>query len=267
MTRIGVIADVHANVAALEAGLHVMADEGVDLVACAGDLVGYGPDPDLAVQIALRNCDAVVAGNHDLMAIGELTTDRCVPIARMAMEWTRGTISDATRACLADLPLQAVVGDAVITHGGLGDPERYVLTPQEHQVELDALATRYPEARLLVVGHTHRVSLVAEGPETVAVDHAHAAHIEAGRRYVLNPGSLGQSRARDAITSLAIVDAGAEQVTVLPISVDDAALRRRLRDRGLPEGALHLRSSLASRARRLVGGYARGLMERASTTS
>jgi predicted phosphodiesterase len=267
MTRVGLLADVHANVPALEAGLHVMADEGVDMVACAGDLVGYGPDPDRAVDMVMRNCDVVVAGNHDLMALGALGTDRCIPVARVTMDWTRSTIADSTRSALASLPMEACFGRVVVTHGGLGDPQRYVLSPADHQAELDRLADRHPEARLLVVGHTHRVALVGEGPDAVALGPGGAAApLDEGRTYVLNPGSIGQSRERRPLTTLAILD-DERHVRVIPIVVERTLLERRLTARGLPADALHLRPTLASRARRSLMHYARALRGRPSTSS
>ena len=43
LMRFGVIADMHANLHALEAALAFLSDQGVDAYLCAGDLVGYGP--------------------------------------------------------------------------------------------------------------------------------------------------------------------------------------------------------------------------------
>ena len=47
--QILVISDIHANYEALEA---VLADAGqVDETWCLGDLVGYGPDPNLCIEL------------------------------------------------------------------------------------------------------------------------------------------------------------------------------------------------------------------------
>ncbi len=42
MTRLAVVADVHANLIALRAVVKQLEDQGVDQSLCAGDLVGYG---------------------------------------------------------------------------------------------------------------------------------------------------------------------------------------------------------------------------------
>jgi len=49
--RIAVISDVHANLAALEAVLAAIDDEGVEEIWCLGDTVGYGPRPNECCQI------------------------------------------------------------------------------------------------------------------------------------------------------------------------------------------------------------------------
>ena len=65
------VADVHANLAALEAVLaDAAAAGGFDRTWMAGDVVGYGPDPNECVDW-VRDADAVaVSGNHDLAAAG-----------------------------------------------------------------------------------------------------------------------------------------------------------------------------------------------------
>ena len=46
--RVLVISDVHSNYTALEAVLRAAGQ--VDATWCLGDLIGYGPDPNLVVE-------------------------------------------------------------------------------------------------------------------------------------------------------------------------------------------------------------------------
>lgn len=41
--KIGVFADVHNNAVALDAVLRTLEDEGCEVLACAGDIIGIGP--------------------------------------------------------------------------------------------------------------------------------------------------------------------------------------------------------------------------------
>ncbi len=71
--RLGIIADIHGNLPALEAVLEALSDERVDHYLCAGDLVGYRPFPNECVAMVAALGATCVAGNHDLIAIGRLS--------------------------------------------------------------------------------------------------------------------------------------------------------------------------------------------------
>ena len=59
-----IISDLHSNLEALQAVLAAAEGE-YEQVICCGDLVGYGPDPDLIVDWVRENASVVVRGNHD----------------------------------------------------------------------------------------------------------------------------------------------------------------------------------------------------------
>src|SRR5256885_832479 len=100
--RIAVLSDIHANLVALEAVIAAFGS--VDAVWQLGDIVGYGPEPDGVVE-RLRSIGAGgVRGNHDTTAVTGEGVDWFNPEARAAIEWTRATMTEATRGWLADLP-------------------------------------------------------------------------------------------------------------------------------------------------------------------
>jgi membrane-associated phospholipid phosphatase len=120
--RYGVLADIHGNLHALRAVLGELDRAGVDRYLIAGDLVGYGPNPNECVEV-VPGLDAIcVAGNHDLIAIERLSDEHSAPLARQSLRWTRGVLTDDARAFLASLPLRArAPGGIVIAHGWLDD--------------------------------------------------------------------------------------------------------------------------------------------------
>lgn len=63
--RLGILADVHSDVAALDDALARLAALGCDEIVCAGDVVGYGYAPDGAIATLRANGVATVRGNHD----------------------------------------------------------------------------------------------------------------------------------------------------------------------------------------------------------
>ena len=60
--RVAIIADIHANLEALEAALIAIEREGIDRIICLGDIVGYGPDP--------LGCIYRLQGSRSLSAFG-----------------------------------------------------------------------------------------------------------------------------------------------------------------------------------------------------
>lgn len=85
-TQYAIISDIHANPAALE---RVLADAercGAEKVVCAGDVVGYGPDPVGAIRILRERGIPTVMGNHDAAVVGWCDTDGMLGSAREGTE-------------------------------------------------------------------------------------------------------------------------------------------------------------------------------------
>lgn len=241
MTRLAVIGDVHGNLHALRAVLREIRDAGVRTIVCAGDLVGYGPHPNECVELVAESAAACVAGNHDLMAVGMLPLEGG-RLVRQTQEWTRAELRPEARAYLAALPVSLVAGDIVVAHGSLDDPTKYVAGDQDGWAEIHEAARRHPAARLLVLGHTHHRRVLPERGRAAVLNRDARIRLESDRRYLLNPGSVGQSRdwmpplrARFMLTDL---DAG--HVDCRSVDYDVAACRAELRKRGLPMFSMHL---------------------------
>ena len=236
--RFGLVSDIHANLHALEAVLLALRKEGVDGYLCAGDLVGYGPFPNECVERIVELGAVCVAGNHDLIALGELSDQRCIPLAQRSLRWTQGVLRDDTVRCLRSLPRRVTIGtELVMAHGSLDDPQEYVTRPPHAQQQLRQLGTAFPAARCLILGHTHK----------------QLHHTDNSERLLVNAGSVGQSRDQAPLARFGILDLERDEVRLLSVPYDAAACRDALRSRGLPPGSCHLLPSRAGRLKRLVG--------------
>ena len=93
---IGLISDIHANLAALEAVLKDMPR--TDLLLCCGDVVGYYAQPNETCERLRASSALCVRGNHDAYVIGALEPN---PDRREAYrtDWTRRA-ADARRITL-----------------------------------------------------------------------------------------------------------------------------------------------------------------------
>ena len=75
--RYGILGDIHGNREALEAVLAFLKRGGVSRLLCLGDFVGYNADPDDCVAVLRDRRPWAVAGNHDLIGLGQLDAARC----------------------------------------------------------------------------------------------------------------------------------------------------------------------------------------------
>ena len=239
--RYGVIADIHANLPALETVTAALERERVDAYVCAGDLVGYGPQPNECVEF-VRTLEAVsVAGNHDLIALGTLSTDRCERLARESLLWTREVLNEATRSYLAGLPLRAELpGGIVVAHGSLDDPQEYVLRVEQAAVQLGRLAEVHPAARLLVVGHTHRAFATDGERPSPRLGTRRCIGLAGTHRWLLNPGAVGQSREARLRARFMVLDLEQQEATFNAVHYDVRRSRALLGAERLPTRSLHL---------------------------
>ena len=229
--RIAVVSDIHSNLLALDA---VLAKVGsVDAVWHLGDVVGYGPEPD-AVVGRLAGLGAVgVRGNHDAAAAGLIDIEWFNPEARAAVEWTRDTISETTRAWLAALPLRRAEVDYTLVHGSPRDPMwEYVTSAALARAGLSAIATEHG-----LHGHTHipiAFTMVDGRMRTLTPRPGNTVALGEGRT-LLNPGSVGQPRDRDARASYLLLDTTAGTATWNRAAYDFEAVGGAMRALGLPE--------------------------------
>ena len=68
--RYAIVSDIHANIRAWEAVLADIRTQGVDVIVCLGDVVGYGPKPAEVLEAVRSVTDHFVLGNHDAAAVG-----------------------------------------------------------------------------------------------------------------------------------------------------------------------------------------------------
>lgn len=260
--RYGVMADVHGNLAALEAAIAALRKAGVDRWLCAGDLVGYGPQPNECVELLAGLEATCIAGNHDLAVVDRLSgEDRSGRLARRTQAWTRAWLRDDVRDFLAALPLSVEVDGVTVAHGALGDPQRYVRTDRDAAQQLDTLATRDGNGRLLVLGHTHVQWLYERARGTLRIG-SRPIHLQEGGRYLLNPGSIGQSRQRERVPKARciVLDLEHRQVRFLTLGYDVPRCREVLRRFDLPPECIH--RPAPSRPRVALGRLARSAVGR-----
>lgn len=232
--RVALISDLHANLEALTAVLDRIDAARIERIVCLGDLVGYHADPNACVELIRERGIACIAGNHDLAAIGRKDTEHFGAAARVAIDWTRPRLSAANRDFLAGLPLTMRVGGALLVHGAL-HPEPNTDLHLSNDRRVRASIERLPEhdAEVCFFGHTHRPVAWRLEAGGLARLHQRETHLIPGARWMINPGSVGQSRDGDARAAFAIFDPDARTVTIERVAFDQVACLRKAAAAGL----------------------------------
>lgn len=210
-----VLSDMHANWPAFETVLEAYPPGDFDRVVILGDLVGYGARPNEVVE-AVREMGAdtvVIRGNHDKVASGIDSDEYFNPAARRAARWTQSELSESNLDYVRELPAGPVdVGEGVaICHGSPQDEDAYVLSSDEaHRCFMAS------DARVILFGHTHVTCFFSLGSAEMEVDwgmdEGEELELEPGRRYLINPGSVGQPRDSDPRAACLILDTELDRV-------------------------------------------------------
>ncbi len=200
-----VLSDIHGNLAALHAVLDDAPPDAVTIL-CIGDLVGYGPFPNECVHLVMERAarsaqSRVIAGNHDLAALGLLDEQTFSDRARRALRWTKAQLEPRTIELLGALTAEDAQRSPLLCHGSPIGPEwSYVLSEEDAEQAFSAFS-----GELCIVGHSH-IPLIFEQRRgsTVGVlaESGHVSTRASKLRRLLNPGSVGFPRTRDDLPGM-----------------------------------------------------------------
>lgn len=236
-----IVSDIHSNLEALEA---VVADAqgrgGFDTVWCLGDSVGYGPDPEACMDLLMSHPLVAVAGNHDRAALNPRESADFNNAAAVAADWTARRLGQEYLEFLGGLPEVTMAGEFTLVHGSLRAPLReYLLNEEAAASTFGRLTTAY-----CLVGHSHMPFLCLEnrdGPTFVQFSEDEVFPLDQ-RRWIANPGSVGQPRDYDPRPSYALyVMEDRDSHGSLErhrVEYDRAATQEKMRLAGLPRSLI-----------------------------
>jgi len=231
--RYAIIADIHANLAALRAVLEdIERQGGVEEIWCLGDIIGYGPDPHECIELLRQHKHVCVAGNHDRAAIGKLDLADFNPDAAAACRWTAHELLPEDIQYLESLPLRMEKDGFTLTHGSPREPIwEYVISTSIAEQNFHFFQTPY-----CLVGHSH-VPMVfrdEDGSCTFSRWSANVGLALGKIRLIINPGGVGQPRDGDPQASYAIYDSEARIIRLHRLPYDINATQARMMEKGLP---------------------------------
>jgi len=229
--KYAIIADIHANLEALEVVLEDTRTQKCTHYACLGDVVGYNANPKECLDVIRDMNMPCVKGNHDEYCSTETNLEGFNPHAAEAIQWTRQQLTEENRQWLRDLKYIRLVTSFSIVHATLDGPQRWGYV-------FDRLAAAasftYQNTAVCFFGHTHvpvafiRDSVVRGGTYS-------KFKIEPGRKYFINVGSVGQSRDGVAKATYVIYDMDEGSIELRRLDYDIAKTQAKIRAAGLPE--------------------------------
>jgi predicted phosphodiesterase len=237
-----IISDLHGNLEAFRAVLAHAARKRRDAVLFLGDAVGYGAAPNQVIERlrAMGHKVVSVRGNHDRVVLDpEEGSVFFNAHARRAAFWTAEVLTPANRRFLENLPVgPKVIEDGVaICHGSPADEDEYLFSEMEAQAAFRSLP-----ASVTFFGHSHvpcMFELTTDGGNESLVGvllrgSRVVIDLDPARRYLINPGSVGQPRDRDPRASYAVYDSAIRRFTLHRVAYNVEAARKRILSAGLP---------------------------------
>lgn len=216
--RIAVLSDVHGNQEALEAVLADIRQQRIDAIINLGDCVGYGPDPEICIDLIQKNCSVNLCGNHDYAVLHH--AEGFNPVARAAVDFVRELMRpdparpdpDKVRRWqfLETLSPLYEAGDFEYMHGSPRQPITEYVLPSDPEIDpfkLESIfsAMGHPYA---FVGHTHYPGVVEDGHDMFLMveDFPDGVYRLRDRKAIINVGSVGQPRDHDVRSCYVILE-------------------------------------------------------------
>jgi putative phosphoesterase len=172
--KLGLISDIHADLSSLERALDFLDGRGVDVILCAGDLVGKGKQAEQVIQRIRQQSIPCVQGNHDAMHVDiqELVREVGDP---SDPDYHQVRLEDAAFDYLRALPLTLHLEYSskrlCLAHGMPWSNDDYLYHYSNHDVFQKV--ARLAEADFVVLGHTHEPMIA-----------------QVGDVWIINPGSV-----------------------------------------------------------------------------
>ncbi|MBN1351677.1 metallophosphoesterase family protein [candidate division KSB1 bacterium] len=230
--RYAILSDIHGNLEALEAVLLQIENASIDYIICLGDVVGYGPNPNECIELIKQKAKIILAGNHDYAPIGRIDTSFFNAYAKAAIRWTGEVLTEENMAFLAGLPLQYKEGEVHFVHATPHKPEQW-----DYIFYVDDAIQQFLSFsdRVCFVGHSHSPVIFSElKRQEYHVLNETAFCLEAGVRYIINVGSVGQPRDLNPNSAYAVYDTDTGHYHLHRTEYDIVKTQMKMRAVGLP---------------------------------
>ncbi len=230
---IGVVSDIHSNLDAFSAVLEELDTQNVSTILCAGDIVGYGANPNECIELASDHVSFSVTGNHDLAVLNSSNTEFFNRNAKEACNWTRKKLEPFSFGYLSNLPLSLHLDDLNIylAHSEISFPAFFDYVQTSYEASYNFYTMN--EGSICFVGHSH-VPIIFYQNEKILFNDTCTFSIPDGSKAIVNVGSVGQPRDGNSQSCYAVYDTEKREVTLHRLSYNIRQASEKIRKAGLP---------------------------------
>ncbi|MCM8784954.1 MAG: metallophosphoesterase family protein [Candidatus Omnitrophica bacterium] len=233
--KIGIISDIHSNLESFQSAIKFYEKNNIDKLIICGDIIGYGPDPSECINLAEKNADIILKGNHE---DGILKNDflRFKKYAKISLEWTAKEIREEIEQ-IKKWEDKKEIEDLFFVHGSITDPYyKYIFNIIDAEDEFKNL-----EKRICFVGHTHipvifRKKIETKKTEKIPADFSGKIEIEIEEnfKYIINVGSVGFPRDGYPFSCVSIYDTEKKIFKLERIEYETEKTIKKILEKGLP---------------------------------
>lgn len=233
--KIAIISDLHSNIEALQACIDKAKTLNVEQYVCLGDIVGYGPDPAVILDMVMSLPKVVVIrGNHEEALFGAYY-NKLRPHIQHTVDWTKQQLSEAQLNYLQALPYQQTVQGMTMVHATADQPDKWSYL---HNLDQARKCMSAADTKLTFVGHTHQPQVFYDTPskkiKCLTPQAGVSIPIYQQSRYVVNVGSVGQPRDENNAASFVVYDTDESELVFCRVAYEYAVTAKKIVDRGLP---------------------------------
>jgi predicted phosphodiesterase len=227
--KYALIADIHGNLAALQAVLDDIKKQRCAHVACLGDIVGYNANPKECLDIIRAMHIPCIKGNHDEYCSNDNPLEGFSPRAAKVIAWTRQQLTDNDKKWLSELEYVRQIDGFTIVHATLDGPQRwgYVFEILAATASLACQSTP-----VCFFGHTH-VPVAFVRDNMVRGGTYSKFRVEPGRQYFIGVGAVGQPRDNNPKAAYVVYDMHGESIELRRVGYDMGAAQKKNKDAGL----------------------------------
>jgi predicted phosphodiesterase len=231
--RIGIIADLHANLEATIAVFERLDEIKPDKIICLGDLVGYNANPNEVIDIVRERDIPTIMGNHDAVVCGLEEPWFFNRKAREAALWHSECVRDDNKRWLAAAPEQmSFSGCCLAVHGSPGARDDYILDWLDAMRHVELL--KETDANFCFFGHSHRASFFGEKGNVNDVQTSGVHTLNPQYHYLINGGSVGQPRDHDPRAGFGVFGTDTNSFEFHRVGYDIETAARKVVEAGLP---------------------------------